>query len=212
MKKIDKVIFITSISIIFVSGIIFLFIKNKKNKVESGELLGDDAINLIQTWDSKSNIIIEKLHPKIRSLVYSFINELKTLGISYRAYSGFRNFEEQASLYGKGRSEQDLIKVGVDKKHANPTEKKVTDSIPGKSFHNYGLAFDGVEIKNNVALWINPRQQEIVKIALKYGLYWGGNFSIKDTPHFEFKNFGRVQYLLSLYNSGNLDSSGYLIV
>lgn len=210
-EKQIQILVITIASIVTTSFIVFLYRRNNKH-IESGELMGTDPISVFETWDSKSNETIGKLHPKIRQRTTDFINDLSKQGIKFRIYSGFRSFDEQAALYGKGRTEADLITAGVDKKYAKPGEKKVTNAKPGTSFHNYGLAFDGVEIVNGNAIWETTKQQTIVDTAKKYGFYWGGNFvSFKDKPHYEDQQFGGVNQLLSLYNAGKL-TNGYLIV
>lgn len=210
----EKTVQIIVISIAtIVTGAFIVFLIRKENKhIESGELMGTDPISVFETWDSKSNDTISKLHPKIRQRTTEFVNDLSKQGIKFRLYSGFRSFEEQAELYGKGRTQQELITAGVDAKYSQPSEKRVTNAKPGTSFHNYGLAFDGVEIVNGNAIWETTKQQQIVDTAKKYGFYWGGNFvSFKDKPHYEDQQFGNINQLLALYNSGKL-SNGYLIV
>lgn len=193
--------------------IIVVLYRRGRYRVEQGELAGENVISGMETWDTKSNEVIKKLHPKLRDKVSSFINELSGIGIKYRVYSGFRSFDEQAALYGKGRTVLELTSVGVDSKYAKPTETKVTNAKPGTSYHNYGLAIDGVEVKDSKALWISPNEAKIVTVATKYGLFWGGNFStLKDKPHFEDKQYGSVAQLLALYNGGKKDINGYLIV
>lgn len=213
MNKNTLQILIISVAVIITSAFIFWLIKKNKYKIEEGELTGQDVIGIMETWDSKSDEVIKTLHPKIRDQASRFVNELDTLGIKYRLYSGTRTFEEQSTLYGKGRTIQELLSAKVDPKYSKPAEKRVTNAKPGSSFHNYGLAFDGVEIKNGVAIWTNPKQNIITATGRKYGFFWGGDFvTLKDTPHFEEQKYGTISDLLALYNSGNKDESGYLIV
>lgn len=207
MKNIGAFISIF-VSVVIVASLVILYRRNKY-EIKEGELQGEDAIgmsNVTGTWDSKSNEVINKLHPKVRQAFTSFINDLNGQGIKYRAYSGTRTFEEQAALYAKGRTEPGKI---------------VTNAKPGSSYHNYGLATDGVQIKDGKAAWFLTKkgqpltgdEKKIVDTAAKYGLYWGGNIStIYDTPHFEYQQFGSVSQLLALYNGKKIDSNGYLIV
>lgn len=204
---------IISIAIVVTAVILYLLSRIGRYKVQQGELEGEEIITAMETWDSKSNDTIKKLHPKIRDVATNFVNDLNAQGIKYRIYSGTRTFDEQAKLYGKGRTIQELISNGVNPTYASPTEKKVTNAKPGTSYHNYGLAFDGVEIKDGVALWNSPNESKIVEAAKKHNLYWGGNFtSFKDKPHFEYQLFGNISGLLALYNANKVDSNGYLIV
>lgn len=212
MKKYLPAIVSVLVSIIVVVFLVWLY-KRGRYKVETGELAGETVITGMETWDSKSNEVISKLHPKIRQRATDFVNDLKEQGITYRIYNGTRTFDEQAELYGKGRTAAELAMSGVDTKWAQPSEKKVTNAKPGSSYHNYGLAFDGVEIKDGQAIWNNPNEQKIAVTGAKYGFYWGGLFiTFKDRPHFEDKQFGTWQQLLALYNAGNKDNNGYLIV
>lgn len=204
---------IISVATILTSLFIVFIVRKNKHKIQSGELMNQDVIGITETWDSKSNDVISKLHPKIRQRAIDFVNDLKNQNISYRLYSGLRTFDEQAKLYGKGRTEAELISVNVDKKYAQPNEKRVTNARPGTSFHNYGLAFDGVEIRDGQAQWNSSNEQTIVSTGKKYGFFWGGDFkSFIDKPHFEDQQYGNIQTLLSLYNSNQLDANGYLIV
>lgn len=213
-------IIVTGILLGITGGIVWIVRKQNK-RIKEGELQNEDILGIMETWDSKSNDVISKLHPKIRTRTADFVNDLKQQGISYRLYSGYRTFDEQAALYGKGRTGTELISAGVDKKYSKPTEKKVTNAKPGTSYHNYGLATDGVQIVNGKAKWFETKQgqpltgdeKKIVDTAAKYGFYWGGNISsIYDTPHLEDQQYGSVSQLLSLYNNNKIDSNGYLIV
>lgn len=206
-----QILFIT-IAAAITSVFIFILVRKNNKRIEMGELQNTDVIGVLETWDSKSNDVIARLHPKIRVRVSQFVDDLTKQNIKYRLYSGFRSFDEQGALYGKGRTTAELGMSGVDTKYAKPGENRVTNAKPGSSYHNYGLAFDGVEIVGGNAIWKSTQEQKIVDTAKKYGFAWGGNFtSFKDTPHFEDTQYGTVNQLLALYNNNQL-SNGYLIV
>ena len=105
-----------------------------------------------------------------------------------RITSGLRTIKEQNKLYAQGRTRPGKI---------------VTNAKGGKSYHNFGLAVDIVEIKNGKALWTNPDWIKIAELGKSLGLEWGGDWvSIKDMPHFQV-SFGKsTSKLLSLYNKG----------
>jgi peptidoglycan L-alanyl-D-glutamate endopeptidase CwlK len=103
----------------------------------------------------------------------------------------YRSFEEQDALYAIGRTVQ-------------TNQYPVTNARGGKSYHNYGLAFDitllrqttpkrGFALDYDVHKDSNhngkPEWMEIVKIAKTYGWAWGGDWKKKDYPHFE-RSFG----------------------
>lgn len=213
MKKENVFAVFIIAAIAAVTGFIIWLVRKNNHKIGSGELQNEDILGIMETWDSKSDEVIKSLHPKIRQRATDFVNDLNAQGIKYRLYSGRRTFEEQAELYGKGRTSTELAMSGIDTKYAKPTEAKVTNAKPGSSFHNYALAFDGVEIKDGIAIWNNPNKQKIADTGKKYGFFWGGDFTtIKDEPHFEDQQFGTISQLLVLYNSNQKDSQGYLIV
>ena len=137
---------------------------------------------------------IETAHPVLR-------NELKKMyaemceAVKGRAIVRFayvlRTFKEQDDLYAIGRT---------------LPGKKVTNAKGGDSYHNYGLAFDIVLLKDTdgngtyeTASWETNVDfdgdgvadwQEVVMIAKKYGYAWGGSWTkFPDMPHFE-KTFG----------------------
>jgi peptidoglycan L-alanyl-D-glutamate endopeptidase CwlK len=121
-----------------------------------------------EIWDSASANKISELHPKIRNDAERFIIAAQNRGIKLRVTSGFRSFAEQQKLYNQ--------------------TPKVTNAEPGESYHNYGLAFDVVEISNGQALWNNSRWSEIGNLGKQFGFGWGGDWtSFVDKPHFQNK-------------------------
>lgn len=87
---------------------------------------------------------------------------------------GTRTFPEQQAIYDQGRSAPGPI---------------VSNAKPGDSYHQYGLAFDVVPTAYlHLPDW-NPSGElwaQIGAIGKNLGLYWGGDFSHPDLPHFEF--------------------------
>lgn len=118
---------------------------------------------------------IQTLHPLVRDDARNMIEDAENeLGITLRVTMALRTIEEQDGLYSQGRT-----KPG----------KKVTNAKGGQSFHNYGCAFDIVQMVDGVPNW-NFDYTKLLPYAKKYGFAWGGNFkSIPDKPHFE-KTFG----------------------
>ncbi len=143
-----------------------------------------------KTWDYHSNTRISTLHPLIREKAIEFINRAeKELGIKLRVTSALRTWSDQQKLYNQGRSAPGKI---------------VTWASPGQSYHNYGLAFDVVEIKSGKALWNNPRWAEIGNLGKRLGFVWGGDWKGKiDRPHFQM-TFGKHHSELAVqYKNGN---------
>lgn len=121
-------------------------------------------------WDVHTQNRINQLHPYIKEKAIRFILQAQARGIYLRITSAFRSMAEQGRLYSQGRTTPGPV---------------VTNARPGESFHNYGLAFDVVEIRNGAALWENSRWNEIGQLGKSYGLVWGGDWKFSDKPHFQ---------------------------
>ncbi|WP_438712313.1 M15 family metallopeptidase [Aquimarina muelleri] len=169
--------------------IILIVIAYKKRK--SLKSFTMNTINFLKekTWDIVSDRRIDTLHPKIRTKAKEFIiRAQKELGIQLRVTSALRTWEEQTRLYNKGRS---------------APGKRVTNARAGQSYHNYGLAFDVVEIKNGKAIWNNPNWQKIGELGKSIGFEWGGDWKkMVDKPHFQMRFGKHHTELAQLYRSG----------
>lgn len=152
-------------------------------------------VKVPETWDSKTDKTISTLHPSIRVQAANFVNDLDNkYNIKYRIYSGLRTIDEQQDLYDKGRTKEGNI---------------VTNAKPLQSYHNFGLAFDGVEIQNGKAIWNNPKMSTIASVGKKYGFDNGASWG--DSPHFEIRKYGHHTDLKDKYLSGNfIDKTKYL--
>jgi hypothetical protein len=130
-----------------------------------------------RTWDPKTDERIAKLHPKVRDDVTKFINRVEQdLKIRLRITQGLRTFAEQDALFNQGRN-------------GNPGDV-VTNAKGGDSYHNYAVAFDVCEMKDNKASW-DCDWPKIALIGKEMGWEWGGDWkSFKDKPHFH-RSFGK---------------------
>lgn len=160
-----------------------------------GKTIMETASSKVWDWVSESRI--NTLQPVIRDKVRQFINQVeKETGIRLRVTRALSTFEEQAKLFAQGRTEPGKI---------------VTNANAGESFHNYGLAFDVVEILNGAANW-NTDWDKIAAIAKRFGFEWGGDFkTIKDKPHFQMTFGNSWQTLLAKYESGKMQD-GYVLL
>lgn len=118
------------------------------------------------------------LHPKLRQEVIDTITEVEATfptDTSVRIVQGLRSAAEQDALYAKGRTTPGPI---------------VTKAKSGSSFHEPGLAFDGVIMVAGKVMWDHPLWMQVVAAFKSKGWTWGGDFkSITDKPHLE-KTFG----------------------
>lgn len=157
-----------------------------------------EAFFMGSTWDYWTNRRIEDLHPSIRDRARAFINTVQDkLGIKLRLTDGLRTFEEQASLYAKGRSKGGSI---------------VTYARAGESYHNYGLAFDVVPIEDGQPQYNTDQWKAIADIAKsEYGFKWGGDFqNLDDKPHFYDPNGFSTDRLANRYERGKKDAKGFV--
>jgi len=118
------------------------------------------------------------LNPKLRPLVDTFLEEVKSAGIDMIVTCTYRSGTEQMALYAQGRTAPGAI---------------VTNAKPGQSAHNWGFAIDVVPIVNGKADW-NSRDmvwQEIGTIGQSCGLqgYGAPGARFPELPVFEFPNW-----------------------
>jgi peptidoglycan L-alanyl-D-glutamate endopeptidase CwlK len=139
-------------------------------------LEGIDVVKSLLTSDEPTNREIEGLHPAIRYETAKYINDLQDrTGSQFRIPypSGTRTDAEQDAEYAKGRTAPGNI---------------VTQAPGGKSYHNYGLAYDLVRLMPDGK---TPDEhydmKQIAPVMKEYGLEWGGDWSEKayDPPHFQ---------------------------
>jgi peptidoglycan L-alanyl-D-glutamate endopeptidase CwlK len=123
---------------------------------------------------------IEDLHPILQPLAIQFLADCKEAGITAFLTCTYRSSAEQDDLYAQGRT-----KPG----------KRVTNAKGGQSQHNTTLqgkpaarAFD-IAIKNRdgTVNWdaSHPHWKQVGVIGKEIGLVWGGDWKIRDLPHFE---------------------------
>jgi peptidoglycan L-alanyl-D-glutamate endopeptidase CwlK len=150
---------------------------------------------------------INKLHPSVRDEVTAIIKECDialTGRAKVRVTQGLRTFDEQDALYQQGRTK---------------SGKKVTNAKGGQSVHNYGFAVDiCLIIDDKIASWDTKKDwdndkisdwDECVKIFLKHGWSWGGNWkTFKDMPHFDKVGFNQWRVLATKKR----DQNNYIII
>lgn len=130
-------------------------------------------------FDERSEKNILTLRPKVQALARQFLkavgdsNELVTNGMTVKIISGTRTYEEQAELFAQGRTKSGKI---------------VAKAEPGKSNHNFGLAWDVGLFRGNEYLPESPLYDSVGTIGKQLGLEWGGDWTgLVDKPHFQLK-------------------------
>lgn len=149
----------------------------------------------------------ETCHPAIRNFILSWLNNCSTRNIGVRITSGYRSVPEQDVLYAQGRTTPGGI---------------VTNAKGGKSWHNYGLAFDFCLFhKDKTVTWDMMEDldhdgvsdwMEAVDEAKKLGFAWGGDWTgeFQDYPHFQMTFGLSKQEAHHRYTSGLPNRDGFI--
>ena len=128
-----------------------------------------------KTWDAVTDDRILTLAPCLQDIARDFINYMASrYNIQLRITDAFRDWIDQDA----------------------DCDRKVSNACGGASYHNYGLAFDVVEISNGEALYTNPDWNLIGQIGESFGLAWGGRWlSPIDKPHFQLATHTTTELL-----------------
>ena len=114
----------------------------------------------------KSNEPLKALHPVVLSRANAFLLLCAQRGLGVMVTQGLRSWDEQDALYAKGRTAPP-----IGRKH------RVTMAKGGRSYHNFGLAFDLVVLDAvGKADWdvSHPGWAQAGALAKSVGLEWGG--------------------------------------
>lgn len=129
---------------------------------------------------------LDKLHPFVKAGALKTIEKSFYCGIYIVITQGYRSIDYQNKLYAQGRTAPGNI---------------VTNAKGGRSYHNYGLAWDfALLIGDGKMISYDTRRHTnnskftdwmvVVRIAIGLGFEWGGHFkTIVDMPHFQM-SFG----------------------
>jgi peptidoglycan LD-endopeptidase CwlK len=168
--------------------------------------------------DTATQTRIATLHPSVRQEVTQIIQQCDvalTGRAKVRITQALRTFKEQDDLFALGRT-----KINPNgKTPRKPLGHIVTNARGGKSVHNYGFAVDICMIVDGREASFDHKKDwdndlvadwfECVKIFIKHGWDWGGNWkSFKDIPHFDKQGFNSWRAL----EKRNRDAKGYVII
>lgn len=116
---------------------------------------------------------LNELHPKVKALALSLLEECKKQGMNIGISETYRSIARQDYLYAQGRTRAGAIVT-------------YTKGSEMQSYHQWRLAFD---VFNNVrgAEYDSNILKRVGAIGMKLGLEWGGSWSgFYDTPHFQY--------------------------
>lgn len=144
---------------------------------------------------------LAKLERNFRELVETVIEDCADHGFTLVPYSTLRTAEEQAKLWRQGRS-LNVIQAQIRRLNAKGAPRlskmledvgpqygdKVTNALPGESWHNYGKACDCYVEEDGEAIWDanHPGYRIYAHFAtlrgLTAGFYWD---EFQDAPHIQ---------------------------
>lgn len=127
---------------------------------------------------------VNKLFPPMREAAKDFLAEAR--GINAVITSSYRSLADQKKLYAKGRTTSGKI---------------VTNSQPGYSYHNYGMAIDMAFDDKDPWSPLHPWHR-LGEIGKAHGFEWGGDWlspAPRDMPHFQMTFGWKVQQLYFEY-------------
>lgn len=118
------------------------------------------------------------LHPEFIPIVETLLSRWEITGRHPLIVQARRTIQEQDALFAQGRTKPGPL---------------VTKAPGGRSFHNYGLAIDVVDIgasghpdKYEESDWKATDYAALNKLTLALGLEYGGLWRSSDTPHWEW--------------------------
>ncbi|MCK9166910.1 MAG: M15 family metallopeptidase [Acholeplasmataceae bacterium] len=140
-----------------------------------------------------SRSLFDLIEP-VQSMAQELITKLDERGITYLIYCTYRSPEEQAALYAQGREDINTVNNVRRKTGLHEIKEKenriITWAKPGESFHQYGVAFDGVPTDGGKCVWSDrhPLWKIVGETGKGIGLEWAGDWSSgkREYPHFQY--------------------------
>lgn len=133
---------------------------------------------------------LDGLQPKAGRMAQAAFADAAREGVSVMVVQGLRTFAEQQRLFNQGRTTPGSI---------------VTNARPGQSYHNFGLAFDFVVVRNGQAVWDQNHRdwRRFVEICKGHGFEWGGDWrTFKDFPHLQAGGAPTLKELIATFPHG----------
>jgi peptidoglycan L-alanyl-D-glutamate endopeptidase CwlK len=167
------------------------------------------------------------LRPDFKEKVEKMLSECQSCGITMTPYFTIRTPEEQARLWRQSRTSveiQQQVKwlrdngapylASIIEDVGPQFGPKVTNAIPGLSWHQWGEAVDCFWNVQNRAEWSSRKKVRLLdgreengyriyaEVTVKHGMNAGGLWaSFKDWPHIQFTN----KRISSLYSISEID-------
>lgn len=126
-------------------------------------------------YDLRSERCITGLLPSVQRLARRFLGAVRDAGFDARIISGTRSYLAQNVLFRRGR-------------YGNPGPV-VTNARGGRSFHNFGVAWDiGLFAGDGSYLTDAAPYERAAEAGMLEGLQWGGHYRrFVDRPHYQMQ-------------------------
>ena len=144
--------------------------------------------------DDRTLLNLRYVYPDIRVRFFRVLEDIiRATGRTIVVTEGLRSVESQALRYAQGRTSPGPI---------------VTNALPGKSMHTFGLAFDvcfpGKDPYLEKDLKSGATWERFGVAVEAHGLRWGGRFVSVDRPHAHHLYGHSPDQLRGLYQLGGL--------
>jgi peptidoglycan L-alanyl-D-glutamate endopeptidase CwlK len=138
---------------------------------------------------------LSQLHPIVALRGRSMLDICAQQGLALLVTQGLRTWAEQDALYARGRTTKPIGPQYI-----------VTKARGGRSWHNFGLAFDIVVLDAlGKADWdtSHPGWPSAARVGKSVGLDWGGDWrGFKDLPHFQYTGNLTLAQCAQLFSAG----------
>lgn len=144
-------------------------------------------------FDLRTERNTETLLPVAQRLARLVLSHLVDSSTEARILSGTRTYAEQDALYRQGRF--------------GNKQPRVTNAKGGQSNHNFGIAWDiGIFKGGKYITAVIPYQRAGKLVMEKFSdeLEWGGNWQMKDFPHYQVRTGMKLSEVRTRFEAGKL--------
>ena len=170
-----------------------------KFETETQEV-ANDLGSFDKTTEAKIGTMLVPTQRKAREFMKNISQADVSPGLSVHIISGTRTYDEQDELFAQGRT-----KPG----------KRVTNARGGFSNHNFGIAWDvGIFNENGeyiddlidrgrmTSKAVDAEYKKVGAYGKSLGLFWGGDWSDPDYPHFQMRNNDELASINDAFTAG----------
>jgi len=163
---------------------------------------------------------LQDLLPEVATMATKHRSLCLSEGIDLLIYCTLRDAEEQGRIFCQGRTtEQIIAKRDSLRKRAYPllaamlgsplVGKRITDSGPGESYHQYARAYDCVPLIGGKPDWSTTGASaalwdRVGRLGEQAGLEWAGRWKrFRECPHFQLRSDLDIAQLMKQRYGGN---------